>query len=142
MSSVENGMTIKVHYTGSLDNGEVFDSSKDREPLEVTLGQGQLIKGFENALLGMSLNEQKTVTIPPEEAYGFRDKNAKKAFPKEQLPPDMDVEVGQTVALMSSQGQQIPATVVEVDENGITVDLNHPLAGENLTFELEVVDMG
>lgn len=142
MSTVENGMTIKVHYTGSLDNGEVFDSSKDREPLEVTLGQGQLIKGFENALLGMSLNEQKTVTIPPEEAYGFRDENALKSFPKEQLPPDLDVQVGQTVGLMSSQGQQIPATVVQVNEAGITVDLNHPLAGEPLTFELEVVQMG
>jgi peptidylprolyl isomerase len=142
MSTVENGMTIKVHYTGSLDSGEVFDSSKKREPLEVTLGQGQLIKGFENALLGMSLNEQKTITIPPEEAYGFRDENALKSFPKEQLPPDMDVQVGQTVALVSSRGQQIPANVVQVDENGVTVDLNHPLAGEALTFELEVVQIG
>jgi peptidylprolyl isomerase len=143
MSTVENGMHVKVHYTGSLADGEVFDSSRGRDPLAVTMGQGQLISGFENALLGMSLNEHKTITIPPEEAYGFRDEDAVKSFSRSQVPDDMDdLQVGQTVALRSSQGRQIPGTIVKADDENITVDLNHPLAGETLTFELEVVQIG
>jgi peptidylprolyl isomerase len=139
METVENGKVVQVHYTGTLENGEVFDSSKGREPLEVTVGQGQVINGFEQALLGMSINEKKEVTLPPEEAYGPRDEEAKRKFERKEIPPGLDLEVGQTVALSTPQGQQIPAKVVQTDDETITIDLNHPLAGQSLTFELEVV---
>lgn len=139
METIENGSTVQVHYTGTLDNGEVFDSSREREPLQVTIGQGQLINGFENALMGMAVNEKKTFTLEPSEAYGQRDQEAVRSFPRDQIPPGMDVQVGQTVALSTTDGQQIPAKVTELDNNSIILDLNHPLAGERLTFAIEVV---
>ncbi len=139
MQTIENGNTVQVHYTGTLDNGEVFDSSHDREPLEVTIGQGQLIRGFENALMGMAVDEKKTFTLEPDEAYGQRDQEAIRSFPRDQIPPGMDVQVGQMVALSAPDGQQMPAKVTELDQNSIILDLNHPLAGERLTFAIEVV---
>lgn len=139
MATIENGNTVQVHYTGTLDNGEVFDSSREREPLEVIIGQGQLISGFENALMGMAVNEKKTFTLEPDEAYGQRDQEAVRSFPRDQIPPGMDVQVGQMLALSTSDGQQIPAKVTELDQNSIILDMNHPLAGERLTFAIEVV---
>ena len=103
------------------------------------MGAGQLIKGFEDALLDMSLNEKKTFTLSPEEAYGERDESLTNAFPRTDVPPEMNLEVGQTVLLTTPEGQQIPAQVVQIDDEKVTVDLNHPLAGESLTFEVEVV---
>ncbi|MFZ7126889.1 MAG: FKBP-type peptidyl-prolyl cis-trans isomerase [Desulfobacterales bacterium] len=139
MQRVENGMFVSVEYTGTLGNGETFDSSRGRQPLEVEMGAGQLISGFEAALMGMSLNEKKVFTLEPKDAYGPRDENHCHDFAKSEIPPQMKPEVGQTVALTTPQGQQIPARITHVDDERVTVDLNHPLAGEALTFEIEVV---
>lgn len=139
MQKVEKGLFVRVEYEGTLDNGEVFDSSHGRQSLEVEMGAGCLIKGFEDALMGMSLNEKKTFTLEPNEAYGERDENLKTSFPKKEVPPGLDPQVGQTVALTSPQGQQMPGRIAEVNDEAITIDLNHPLAGESLTFKIEVV---
>jgi peptidylprolyl isomerase len=139
MKTIEKDDVVKVHYTGTLSDGEVFDSSRDREPLEVTMGQGQLISGFENALMGMAVNEKKTFTLEPEQAYGQRDESAVRDYPRAQIPSEIDVQIGQILALSNPQGQQIPAKVIELDEENITLDLNHPLAGQSLTFAIEVV---
>ncbi len=141
METVDTGNVIQVHYTGTLETGEVFDSSEGRDPLQVTIGQGQLISGFENALIGMALNEKKKFTIAPEQAYGERNEEAVRSFPRKELPPDMQVEEGQMLALSTPEGQEIPAKVAQVDDEAITLDLNHPLAGESLTFEIEVVGL-
>ncbi|MFH0729343.1 MAG: peptidylprolyl isomerase [Pseudomonadota bacterium] len=139
METVRSGLFVSVDYKGTLGNGEVFDSSHGRTPLEVEIGADQLIKGFENALLGMSLNEKKTFTLVPEEAYGLRDDNQKRSFSLSEIPPDMNPEVGQTIALSTPDGQQMPATITEVTKEQVTIDMNHPLAGESLTFEIEIV---
>jgi peptidylprolyl isomerase len=139
MEKVKQGHFVRVDYTGTLENGEVFDSSEGRQPLEVQMGAGSVIPGFEAALTGMSLNETKTVTLAPEEAYGHRDESRKYNFPKSEIPADMEPQVGQTLLLRSPQGQQIPALVSAVEEDQVIFDLNHPLAGQNLTFKLQVV---
>lgn len=136
---IEKDHVVQVHYTGTLADGEVFDSSQGRDPLEITMGQGQLIGGFEDALMGMAVNEKKTFTLEPDQAYGLRDEESVRAFPRAQIPPEIDVELGQVLALSNSQGQQIPAKVVELDDENVTLDLNHPLAGQSLTFDIEVV---
>ena len=139
MKKVESGMFVSVHYKGTLENGETFDSSHENNPLEVEIGSGSLIKGFENALMGMSLNEKKAFSIEAEEAYGQRDESLVYSFARKDIPADMELEVGQMVGLNSPQGHQIPAQVVEVNDEKVTVDMNHPLAGEKLNFEIEVV---
>ncbi|MBT4365364.1 MAG: peptidylprolyl isomerase [Desulfobacterales bacterium] len=139
MEKVENGMFVSVEYKGTLKNGEMFDTSEGRQPLEVAMGAGQMIKGFEAELLDLSLNDKKTFTISPEEAYGQRDENQMHSFDRSEVPPEMNPQIGQTIALSSPDGQQIPAMISQVDDEKVTVDLNHPLAGESLTFEIEVV---
>ena len=139
MEKVETGQFVSVHYKGTLQNGEVFDTSEGRHPLEVKVGAGQIISGFEEALMGMSLNERKVFTLDPEDAYGQKDENLTHSFPRTDVPADINPEVGQTVALSSAEGQQVPALITEVDDEKVVVDLNHPLAGETLTFDIEVV---
>ncbi len=139
MEQVENGAFVSVEYTGTLGNGEVFDTSRNRQPLEVHMGAGRMIPGFEQALMGMALNEKKTFTLEAEQAYGVRDENLMRKFPRNSAPSGMVPQVGQLVALQTPDGQQIPAKIVQVDDSNITMDLNHPLAGEALTFEVEVV---
>ena len=139
MQKVESGMFVSVTYTGTLENGEVFDTSEGRRPLEFRTGAGQLIKGFEDAVMGMSLNEKKEFTLEPEEAYGLRDENQLHAFPRSELPEDAEPKVGDVMALSTPQGQRIPARLVKMDEKKLTFDLNHPLAGKSLTFAIEVV---
>lgn len=139
MQKVEEGLYVSVHYKGTLDSGEIFDSSEGRAPLEVQMGAGQLIQGFEAALAGMTLNEKKTFTLAPEEAYGMRDDKRMHHFPRTEVPPEMNPQVGQAIALTASDGRQIPARIAAVNDEQITVDLNHPLAGEALTFDIEVV---
>ena len=139
MQKVESGLFISVDYTGTLANGEEFDSSKGRQPLEVQIGAGGVIPGFESALMGMSLNETKTFTLSPEEAYGNRDDSRTHDFPKSDIPPGMEPQVGQILALTNPDGQQIPARVDSIDDEKVVFDLNHPLAGEALTFAVEVV---
>ena len=139
MQKVESGKFVCVNYTGTLANGEVFDSSEGRNPLEFKAGAGQMIKGFEDAVMGMALNEKKEFTLAPEAAYGERDENRVHAFPRSELPPDVELNVGDTVALSTPEGQQIPAKLTQMDEKNLTFDLNHPLAGQSLTFAIEIV---
>ena len=139
MYKVKTGHYVTVHYKGTLENGEVFDTSEGRHPMEVHMGAGQVITGFENALMGMALNEKKVFTLDPEEAYGFKDESLTHSFARWEVPAEMDVEVGQTVALSSPEGQQVPAQIVEADDKKVVVDLNHPLAGKTLNFDIEVV---
>jgi peptidylprolyl isomerase len=139
MDKIETGHFVSVHYKGTLENGEVFDTSEGRHPMEVEMGAGQIISGFEKALMGMELKEKKVFTLKPEEAYGYRDENLTHSFNRSEIPAEMEVEVGQTVALSSPEGQQVPAQIVKADDQKVVVDLNHPLAGKKLTFDIEVV---
>ena len=139
MEKVETGQFVSVHYKGTLQDGEVFDTSEGHHPLEVQIGEGQIISGFEKALMGMSLNEKKVFTLDPEEAYGQKDESLTHSFPRADVPVEINPEVGQTVALSSPEGQQVPALITEVDDEKVVVDLNHPLAGQTLTFDIEVV---
>jgi peptidylprolyl isomerase len=139
VEKVKNGMFVSVDYKGSLQNGEVFDTSYGRQPLEIQMGAGQLIKGFEKELLGMAVNEKKMFTIEPEEAYGKRDENLTQSFARSDVPPEMTPRVGMTVGVRTPEGHQVPARITHVDDEKLTLDLNHPLAGETLTFEIEVI---
>jgi peptidylprolyl isomerase len=139
MEKVENDLYVSLHYKGTLQDGEVFDSSEGRDPLEVQMGAGQLVPGLEKALMGMSLNEKKVLTLEPDEAYGHVDKNLTHSFDRSDVPAEMNPETGQVVALTSPEGQQVPAQIIEVNDEKVVVDLNHPLAGETLTFDIEVV---
>ena len=139
MQKVENGLFVSIDYTGTLDNGEVFDTSEGRRPLEVQMGSGNVIPGFESALMGMSLNETKTFTLSPEDAYGEHDPQRTHDFPRSEIPEGMTPQVGQTLMLSTPQGQQIPARVDSIDDDKVVFDLNHPLAGKELTFDIKVV---
>jgi FKBP-type peptidyl-prolyl cis-trans isomerase 2 len=139
MSKVKENDTVKVHYTGKLTNGQVFDSSLEREPLQVTLGQQSLIPGFENGLINMALNEKKTVVIPVEEAYGEIQKELFQKVPLSELPEEIKPEVGMGLMAKNPDGTERQLRVADVQEDAIIIDANHPLAGQELTFELEVV---
>ena len=139
MSQVKANDKVKVHYTGKLSNGEVFDTSADREPLEFQMGQGQLIPGFENGVMDMKVNEKKTVVIPVEEAYGPSRPELIQEVPNDKLPADLKPEVGMGLVSTTPNGQEIQLVVKEVKDSAIVVDGNHPLADQELTFELEVV---
>ena len=141
METVESGKFVTVNYKGTLESGEVFDSSEDGQPMEVKVGSGQVIQGFENALMGMALNEEKSFTLEPDEAYGFRDENQLHTFSRQEVPPEMNPQVGDVIGLQTPDGQQIPAKIAEADEEKVVVDLNHPLAGEKLNFDIQVVDI-
>ena len=141
MKKVENGVFVSVTYNGTLENGDVFDSSEGRLPLEFQTGAGQLIKGFEDAVIGMSINEKKEFTLKPEEAYGIRDDSRMHDFPRSELPADVEPKVGDTMTFSTPEGQQMPARLIKMDDETLTFDLNHPLAGESLTFDIEVVGL-
>ncbi|MFL1012805.1 FKBP-type peptidyl-prolyl cis-trans isomerase [Flavisericum labens] len=139
MSKVKENDTIEVHYTGKLVNGQVFDSSLEREPLQVQLGQGQLIPGFEKALVDMAVSEKKTVTIAKDEAYGEVNKELFQKVAKEQLPESIKPEVGMALVGSRPDGGEQQFRVAEVNDDYIIVDANHPLAGQDLVFDLELV---
>ena len=141
MKNVKNGHFVKVDYTGTLENGDVFDSSHNTHPIEVEVGAGKVIKGFEDALVGMAEKEKKTFTLSPEEAYGPRNESMEQSFMRSELPQGFDPKVGQVLALQNPKGGQFPAKVTHADNEKITLDLNHPLAGKTLTFEVEVVEI-
>jgi len=136
----KDGSTVKVHYTGKLDDGTVFDTSTEREPLEFTLGEGKVIPGFEAAVKSMEIGQSKTVTIPAEEAYGPHRDDLLVPIEKNHLPKGLEPEVGQRLQMQKTNGQMSIVTITEVAEKAITIDANHPLAGKNLTFELELVE--
>ena len=141
MKQVKEGDVVKVHYTGKLVNGEQFDSSVGREPLEFTVGAGQMIKGFDDAMPGMNLGEKKTINIAPEDAYGPRSEEAIIEFPKENIPADMKLEPGMPLTLSNQDGQPVPVIVIEVKDDIIVLDANHFLAGQELIFDIELVEI-
>jgi FKBP-type peptidyl-prolyl cis-trans isomerase 2 len=141
MNQVKENNTVKVHYTGKLSDGQVFDSSEGKEPLEFTIGKGQIIPGFEKGLIDMKLNEKKTITIVKEEAYGDIKDDLKQEVKKSELPPDIKPEVGMALVSKSPDGQEMNLLVVEVKDDSIVIDGNHPLAGKDLIFDLEVVEI-
>jgi peptidylprolyl isomerase len=141
MQQVKAGDQVKVHYTGKLTSGEEFDSSTGREPLAFTVGAGQMIKGFDDAMPGMTLGEKKSISIAPEDAYGPRSEDAIIQFPKEHVPSDMKIEAGMTLTLTNQMGQPVPVVVVEVQEEILVLDANHFLAGQTLIFDIELVEI-
>lgn len=141
MPQAESGNTVKVHYTGTLDDGTQFDSSRDGDPLEVTLGAGTVIAGFEQALTGMSVGESKTVTIAAGEAYGEHHADRVHEIEREKMPDDIDLRVGVILEAVGEGGMALPVQITGLSESTVTLDFNHPLAGEDLTFELELVEI-
>ena len=141
MSTIKNGDTVKVHYTGTLDNGEVFDSSLQRDPLQFTLGQGQLIPGFEKAVIGLGVGDVTTANIPSVEAYGEHNPQMEVTVEKSQLPEGMTPEVGMQLQLNQPDGQPIPCVITKIEGEMVTIDANHPLAGKDLTFNIEIVEI-
>jgi len=141
MSKVTENDTVRVHYTGKLVTGEVFDSSLEREPLEVELGQGSLIPGFEKGLIDMEVNQTKTITIPKEEAYGEVQKELFQEIAKAELPSNITPEVGMGLVARGEDGRERQLRVAEVRETSIIIDANHPLAGQDLIFDLELVEI-
>lgn len=141
MTQVKSGDTIRIHYTGTLEGGETFDSSRGRDPLEFEVGSGQIIPGLDKAMPGMTVGETKTVEIPCAEAYGPVDPNARQSIPRDQIPADIPTAPGTQLQMQTPNGQVVPVTVVEATEAEITLDANHPLAGRDLTFEVELVEI-
>jgi peptidylprolyl isomerase len=138
---VKKGDVIRVHYTGTLLDGSQFDSSVGRSPLEFTVGAGQMIAGFDAGVLGMSAGEKKTIQIDPDNGYGQKDPNAIIEFPTSNVPEGMQVEVGMKLNLQNQYGQPVPVEVIEVKEEVIIMDANHFLAGKDLVFEVELVEI-
>lgn len=130
-----------MHYTGKLVNGESFDSSEGREPLEFTVGAGMMIKGFDAAMPGMAVGDKKTVNIPAVDAYGEKDPSAIIEFPKENVPEDMKLEAGMQLTLSNQEGQPFPVVVIEIKDDVIVLDANHFLAGQELVFDIELVEI-
>jgi FKBP-type peptidyl-prolyl cis-trans isomerase 2 len=141
MSQVKAGDTVKVHYHGRLTNGDTFDSSEGREPLEFEVGSGMVIKGFDDGLMGMAIGQKKTIEIAVENAYGPKDPQMLMDFPKDRFPADMKPEIGMRLNMTNDRGQQIPVVITEVRGDTVILDANHPLAGENLIFDLELVEI-
>ena len=141
MQQVKNGDTIKVHYHGKLTDGSTFDSSEGREPLEFTVGSGAVIQGFDDGVTGMTIGEKKTINIPADEAYGQKDEDRVMDFPIDRFPPDMKPELGMQLNMSNGEGQNIPVVITEINDDSITLDANHPLAGEELVFDLELVEI-
>lgn len=139
MTQAKTGDTIRIHYTGTLKSGEVFDSSEGRDPLEFTLGSGMIIAGLDSAIQGMTAGEKKVAEIPSTEAYGEVNPAARQPVPRTEFPDDIPTEVGTQLQMQSPEGQVIPVTIVDVSETEVTLDANHPLAGQDLTFDFEVV---
>jgi peptidylprolyl isomerase len=141
MSTVKTGDTVKVHYTGKLDSGEVFDSSEEGEPLSFTVGEGQVIEGFEQALIGMKVGEAKEIIIPPAQAYGERDEDLVQRIGRDQFKlSGVDPEVGMAIEMHTPQGV-IPLIITDLTDTTVELDANHTLAGENLHFALKLVEI-
>ncbi len=132
---------VKIEYTGSFEDGSVFDTSVGKEPLDVVIGEGKVIKGFNDALIGMKKGEEKEIKLETEEAYGDYNPNLIKKIPKDQLPKEPEAKPNMVILVGLANGQQVPAIIKEVTETDITIDLNHPLAGKALNFKLKVIDI-
>lgn len=141
MRQVKTGDTVKVHYHGRLTDGTTFDSSADREPLEFEVGAGMMIPGFDSGVVGMEVGEKKTLNIPATEAYGDVQDDMFMEFPLDRFPPDMNPEVGMSLNMSNGQGQHFPVVIAEVKEEVVILDGNHPLAGQDLVFDIEIMDI-
>ncbi len=141
MSKVKAGNTVKVHYHGTLTDGVTFDSSEGRDPLQFVVGQGQVIKGFDDAMVDMEVGEKKRIEIPVDEAYGQPTEENYLEFPKTDFPEDLKPEIGMQLHLSDNEGNQFPVAVKEVKEESVILDGNHPLAGKDLVFEIELVSI-
>lgn len=139
--TIEDGDTVRVHYTGTLQDGTEFDSSHDRGPLEFTVGEGQVIPGFEEMVRGLEAGDTETETLDPEQAYGDREEQKVIEVPREELPDDLEPEVGMQLEIEQPGGQRARVSVAEIEDDHVKLDANHPLAGRELTFEIEVVDV-
>lgn len=139
MTQVKTGDTVKIHYVGTLTDGTTFDSSAGRDPLEFQVGSGQIIPGLDKAIPGMSVGDMKKVEIPCAEAYGDTNPQARQAIPRDQIPAEIPLEVGTQLQMQTPTGQAVPVTVVELSEQEVTLDANHPLAGKDLVFDIELV---
>jgi FKBP-type peptidyl-prolyl cis-trans isomerase 2 len=142
MTQARDGDTVRVHYTGRLEDGTVFDSSKGREPLEFTIGSGVLIPGFERTVLGMAPGETRAATLPPHDAYGERDEENVVVLERTELPEGMAPGVGDMLEVHGDDGSKLPVIVTETTASSVTLDANHPLAGKTLRFEIELVGIG
>ncbi len=142
MQQVKSGDTVKVHYHGRLADGTTFDSSAGRDPLEFQVGSGAVIAGFDNGVTGMIVGEKKTIQIPVEQAYGPKDPSMVVEFPKANFPEDMEPEVGMQLNMTNGTGQVIPVVIIAVGQENVTLDANHPLAGHDLIFDIELVEIG
>ena len=141
MSTIKDGDTVKVHYKGTLENGEVFDSSEGRDPLQFTMGAGQLIPGFEKAVMGLKVGDSTKAEIPSAEAYGEHNPQMEITIEKSQLPADLEPAVGMQLQLNQENGQPVPCQITNIEGENITIDANHPLAGKDLIFNIEVVEI-
>jgi peptidylprolyl isomerase len=141
MQEVKAGDTVRVHYHGRLKDGTTFDSSENREPLEFQAGGGMVIKGFDDGVMGMTVGQKKTIEIPVEDAYGPKDPQAIIEFPATNFPPGMTPQVGMQLAMTNQNGQQIPVTIIDIKPDVVVLDANHQLAGEDLIFDLELVEI-
>ena len=141
MQQAKKGDKVAVHYHGRLTDGTTFDSSQGREPLEFEVGSGMVIKGFDDGVTGMAVGDKKTISIPAEEAYGPRQEEMVIEFPITNFPPDIKPEVGMTLNMHDENGQELPVVITAISEEAVTLDANHPLAGQELVFDLEVVDI-
>lgn len=150
MAQAKEGDKVKIHYTGRLEGGEVFDSSEcseydcgcDAGPLEFTIGEGEVIPGFEKGVIGMSEGEAKTITIPVDDAYGKRNEEMVVAVERSHVPADLTPEVGMRLEVTQEDGREFPVVITEVTETHVTLDANHPLAGRELTFDIKLVEIG
>lgn len=141
MTKVQTGDTIRIHYTGTLPDGTQFDSSVDREPIQFTVGGGEIIPGLDKAVVGMEPGESKTVTVPSGDAYGERDPARSQTVERAQIPDDIPTEPGTRLEVQTQTGQRMPVTVTQSTDTEVTLDANHPLAGQDLTFDVEVVEI-
>ena len=139
MTEVKSGDTVHIHYTGTLTDGTVFDSSDGRDPLAFEVGSGQIIPGLDTAIPGMTIGDKKTVEVPADQAYGAVDPNARQQVPREGIPADIPLEAGAQLQVQTENGQVLPVTVLDVTEEHVTLDANHALAGKDLTFDIELV---
>jgi peptidylprolyl isomerase len=141
MAQAKHGDTVKVHYTGKLEDGTVFDTSTEREPLEFTIGEGNIIPGFEKAVVGMDPGQSKTEVIPTEQAYGPYQEEMVVTIDRKQMPAEIAPEIGQQLHIQQPNGQVLPVIITDVSDATVTLDANHPLAGENLTFDIQLVEI-
>lgn len=139
MAEVKAGDTVRIHYKGTLDDGSVFDSSEGRDPLEFAVGSGQIIPGLDVALPGMKVGDEKTVKVAADQAYGPVNPDARQPVPRDQFPPNIPIELGASLQVQTQAGQVMTVTIVEIGEDNVILDANHPLAGKDLTFEIVLV---